>query len=233
MDSLRLSLGIIGFVIVVGLYFKYRSKTVTSDNDELIPVLTPIDDEPDFTEFEKLSRVISGRDRVEELSKTNENIFSAIDEVNDIGQESLLIVLNIMTSEGQLFSGEDIHSAMTSAGLIHGEHQIYHKLHNGHVLFSIANAIEPGNFALNELSNIATPGLAIFMQLPGPLECRLALDNLLDTSKQLAETLQGELCDESRSVLTQQAMSHLKEKVEAYRLKQQASQRRMHNQHND
>ena len=248
MDSLRLTLVIIGLVIVAGIYFKFRSsdddlifllknlfnpankKIVSSDHavvndDDLIPVLTPIDDEPDFSDFEALSKVISGRDRVEEYTKQQEITFSAVEDTTETGPESLLIILYIMSPKGHVFTGEGIHAVMTSAGLTHGEHQIYHYLQDGMAVFSIANAIEPGFFDLSKLNEVTTPGLAVFLQLPGPIECRKAFDNLLGISKRLADALSGELCDENRSVLTQQTISHLKEKIETYRLKQQTAQR--------
>lgn len=248
MDSLRLILIIIGLVIVVGIYFKFRSSDddlifllkrffspVTKNNitpnnliideDELIPVLTPIDDEPDFDEFDELNKVLSGRDRVEEYTKQQQITFSAVEETSEVGSESLLIILNIMAPKGHAFTGEGIHAVMTSAGLTHGEHQIYHYLENDAAIFSIANVIEPGFFYLSQIKSVSTPGLAIFMQLPGPVECRKALEKLLEISKRLASALSGELYDESRSVLTQQTISHLKEKVEEYRLKQQTFQR--------
>lgn len=248
MDLLRLTLVIVGLVIVVGIYFKFRSedddlilwlknrlkpinKSVTPDNivisddDELIPVLTPIEDEPDFSDFEALSQVISGRDRVEEYTKQHEITFSAVEDTSETGSESLLIVLNIMSPKGHVFTGEGIHAVMTSAGLTHGEHKIYHYLQDNVAVFSIANAIEPGFFELSKLKTLVTPGLAVFMELPGPLECRKAFETLLEISKRLATALSGELCDENRSVLTQQTISHLKDKIETYRLKQQTSQR--------
>ena len=199
---------------------------ITAENDEdLIPVLTPIDDEPDSSDFEALSAVISGRDRFEEYAKQQEITFSAVEDANEKGPESLLIVLNIMSPQGHVFTGEGIHAVMTSAGLTHGEHKIYHYMRDGLATFSIANAVEPGFFEPTQIQSLSTPGLAVFMQLPGPIECRKALDTLLEVSKRLADALSGELCDENRSVLTQQTISHLKEKVEAYRLKQQTSQR--------
>ncbi len=251
MDSLRLTLALIGLVIVVGIYFKFRSsdddfllvlkklfnpvtkKFAATDHavvndDDLIPVLTPIDDEPDSSDFEALSQVISGRDRVEKYTKQEELTFTAVEETSETGPESLLLVLNLMSPKGHVFTGEGIHAVMTSAGLTHGEHKIYHYLDNGSAVFSIANAIEPGYFELSQLKTISTPGLALFMELPGPLECRKAFDTMLEVSQRLATALTGDLCDENRSVLTQQTISHLKEKVEAYRLKQQASQRRKH-----
>lgn len=224
MDFLRLTLVIVGLIIVGGIYFKFRSsddelfyrlkklftpitnKISTADHavlndDDIIPVLTPIDDEPDSSDFEALSEVISGRDRFEEYTKQQDISFSAVEETNEEGPESLLIVLNIMSPQGHVFAGEGIHAVMTSAGLTHGEHKIYHYMQDNLAVFSIANAIEPGFFELSQLQSITTPGLAVFMQLPGPVECRKALDTLLEVSKRLADALSGELCDENRSVL--------------------------------
>lgn len=248
MDSLRLTLVIIGLLIVVGVYFKFRSsdddlifllkklinpknKEIDSnshasvDEDDLIPVLTPIDDEPDSSDFEALSQIISGRDRVEEYTKQQEITFSAVEDTTETGPESLLIILYIMSPKGHVFTGEGIHAVMTSAGLTHGEHQIYHYMENNQAVFSISNAVEPGFFNLSQLKSVSTPGLAVFLQLPGPVECRKALNSLLEISKRLADALTGELCDENRSILTPQTISHLKDKVESYRLKQQTSQR--------
>ena len=248
MDLLRLTLVIIGLAIVIGIYIKFRSSDEDfilwlkkrlnarhknklsdeqpgSDENDLIPVLSPIDDEPDLHDFEALSQIISGRGRFEEYAKQQEITFSAVEDATESGPESLLVVLNIMSPKGQLFTGEGIHAVMTSAGLVHGEHQIYHYLQDNSAVFSIANAIEPGYFDLSRLQSTTTPGLAIFMQLPGPVECRKALESLLEISKRLASALSAELCDENRSVLTQQTISHLTEKVENYRIKQQTSQR--------
>ena len=246
MDSLRVTIAIIGFIIVMGIYLKFRSSdddllfwlkkklnpdlntvadNISTSDDDLIPVLTPIDDEPDSSDFEVLSQIISGRDRVEEYTKQHELTFNAVDNASETGPESLLIILYIMSPKGHVFTGEGIHAVMTSAGLTHGEHKIYHYMQDGQPVFSIANAIEPGFFELSQLSRVATPGLALFLQLPGPVECRKALNTMLEISQRLAQALTGELCDENRSVLTQQTISHLKDKVATYRLKQQVAQR--------
>lgn len=232
MDSLRLTLVIVGLVIVGGIYLKFRSSSSredASDNDDLIPVLTPIDDEPEQDDFDALSEVMSSRDRIEQHTKQTDASFTAVDDSSgESGTETLLIVLNIMSAKGHVFSGENIHAVMTTAGLVHGEHQIYHYLKDGVAVFSIANAVEPGFFGLDELDSIATPGLAVFLQLPGPVECRQAFDTLLEVSQQLAEALGGNVCDENRNVLSAQTITHLKDKVETYRLKQQVSQRSKH-----
>lgn len=245
MDTLRLTLVIIGLAVIGGIYFKFRSSDsdfllllkkmlnpVPADvgelDDEFIPVLTPINDEPDSSDFEALSLAISGRDRVEKYTKQEEMAFTAVEDTNETGPENLLIVLNIMSPQGQRFTGEGIHAVMTSAGLTHGEHKIYHYMQDKLAVFSIANAVEPGFFELTQLQSISTSGLAVFMELPGPVECRKAFETLLEVSQRLATALSGELCDENRSVLTQQTISHLKDKIENYRLKQQTFQRRKH-----
>lgn len=254
MDPLRVTIAIIGLVIVMGIYLKFRSSnddlllwlkdkfnprntrvssggTVLNEDDDLIPVLTAIDDEPDSSDFEALSQVISGRDRVEEYTKQQEIPFSAVEDTTETGPESLLIILYIMSPKGHVFTGEGIHAVMTSAGLKHGEHKIYHYMQDNQAVFSIASAVEPGFFELSQLKSISTPGLALFLQLPGPLECRKALNSLLEIGKRLADALSGDLCDENRSVLTQQTISHIKDKVDVYRLKQQATQRQKHIRH--
>ncbi len=249
MDSLRLTLVIVGLIIVAGVYLRFRSKddhllhrlkalfsrraamssaSATEADDELIPVLTPIDDEPDMQDFETLSQVIHGRDKIEALTRQDDISFSAVDAAAEQGPASMLVILNIMSPAGHVFTGEGIHAVMISAGLQHGEHQIYHYMQQGQAVFSIANAIEPGYFDPDKLAELTTPGLALFMQLPGPLECRKAFDTLLEISERLATALGGELCDENRSVLTSQTIAHLKEKLDMYRLQQQAAMRQKH-----
>jgi FtsZ-interacting cell division protein ZipA len=58
------------------------------------------------------------------------------------------------------------------------------------------------------------------------MECRKAFEHLIEISQRLAAALSGELCDEQRNGLTQQTISHLKEKVDGYRVKQLNAQRK-------
>jgi cell division protein ZipA len=73
-----------------------------------------------------------------------------------------------------------------------------------------------------------TPGLVLYLHLPAPVEAREAFDILIEKGRKLAEVLEGDLCDETRSVLTNQTIGHLKEKVEAYRFKQKMTQLQHH-----
>ena len=60
---------------------------------------------------------------------------------------------------------------------------------------------------------------------------REAFKLILDKAHKLAELLGGELCDETRSMLTEQTIGHIKEKVEAFRFKQQMAAMKQQRRH--
>ena len=139
--------------------------------------------------------------------------------------EELIIVLNVMAHEGQRFPGLDIHQAMAQAGLHHGDMNIYHQ-HvetngDGPTIFSVANVVEPGSFDPSLMDEFSSPGLVLFMRLPVAIESEKAFAKMLACARLLAQQLDGELMDETRSSMTQQTIGHLRERVAAYQFKQQ------------
>jgi cell division protein ZipA len=66
------------------------------------------------------------------------------------------------------------------------------------------------------------------MQLPGPVDARTAFEQTLKLGRILAEKLDADLCDETRSVLSLQSIEHLKEKIEAYRFKTRMAKIQQH-----
>lgn len=140
--------------------------------------------------------------------------------------KGLVIVINLMARPGLDFKGENILSAVGHTQLKYGEMNIFHC--SGHTesgnmkhIFSLANIVNPGTFDLNDMTNLTTPGLTLFMQLPGPEEGLKVFEKMLSTAQSLKKDLDGELCDESRSALTYQTISHLKEKIKDYSFKYQ------------
>ena len=70
-------------------------------------------------------------------------------------------------------------------------------------MFSVASLVKPGVLDPAEAADFSTPGLSVFMQLPGPGKPEAALSDLLDTARQLARALNAELYDtEQRQPLT-------------------------------
>lgn len=80
-------------------------------------------------------------------------------------------------------------------------------------VFSMAHLREPGSFDLKTLNELVTPGLLLFMNLPGPLEGIKALNVLVLTADQWAQRLGGVICDGHRNRMTNKALMQLREEV--------------------
>ena len=81
------------------------------------------------------------------------------------------------------------------------------------ILFSVANVLAPGTFEPAGMDALSSPGIAMFMRLPGPEHPADAFQQMLDAAKSLAQELDGKVCDESRSTLTPQSINHLRERI--------------------
>lgn len=137
-------------------------------------------------------------------------------------EDELIVAFTVMARRGDEFAGTALHEAFDRAGLRYGEMQIYH--YYGHYdgagegstavpVFSVANVLKPGTFDAERFEDFATPGLSLFMRLPGELDGRDAFELLLSVGNKLATDLGGVLCDQSRNVLTSQTINHLRERI--------------------
>jgi len=148
------------------------------------------------------------------------------------GTESLVIVFNLIAKDHGYLYGSDIQAALEQAGFVFGDMNIYHYFaeegRSDIAMCSIANLVEPGTLEYEQLEVLKTPGLSLFMQLPGPLNGRETLEMTLKLGRTIADQLGADLCDETRSVLSIQTIGHLKEKIEAYHFKQQMASIKNH-----
>lgn len=241
MDPLRLTLLAIGiaFIVIVYLVTRIRSgqglhwpgflrfpalrfpslRRSAVEEENPFPERDPYYEELDDAELQALSEVSWQARRDDDVDVANLGNLNTVDAVEEEG-ESLVIALNVMAKAGHYFPGEEVLAALQDNDLEHGEMQIFHRYPdgaaNGRPVFSLANTVEPGTFDLNTMEALQTPGLSLFMQLPGPMDARKAFELMLNTGRQLAEQLGGDLCDERRNVLTLQTTGHLKEQIEAY-----------------
>lgn len=130
----------------------------------------------------------------------------------------LICAIAVMARPGHRFSGGSICEALETAGLRYGPMGIFHYYGRGEQahsqpVFSAANMLEPGTFDVEAIDSLHTPGLMLFLQLPGEVDGAQAFDLMLAVGKQLAEWLGGELRDETRSSLTHQSISHMRERI--------------------
>lgn len=139
--------------------------------------------------------------------------------------EDLIVVLSVMAQGGEQFTGAAIREAMEDLDMRYGDMQIFHHHGVGEMsvdspLFSIANAVEPGVFDLERMDALTTPGLSMFMRLPGPLDGRVAFELMLNVGQRLAQRLGGELRDDTRSALNLERIGHIRERIAEFERRQ-------------
>jgi cell division protein ZipA len=91
-------------------------------------------------------------------------------------------------------------------------------------VFSMANMVKPGHFDMARLDEVSTPGVTLFMTLPGPLPALDAWEMLLPTAQRLAELLDAQVLDEGRNALGRQRIAHIRDELRAWDRQQERQQ---------
>jgi len=128
------------------------------------------------------------------------------------GREKVIVV-HVSAKGGSRFKGPAIIEALEAESLEFGEFDIFHRRSGQQSIYSIATMVEPGKFDLDNIESLTTPGLSLFLVLPGPDSPVAAFSEMLSTARRLATALGGEVLDESGSTLSRQAASHLREQI--------------------
>ncbi|ARA81902.1 cell division protein ZipA [Pseudomonas ficuserectae] len=130
--------------------------------------------------------------------------------------EEVLVISVISRSEGG-FKGPALLQNILESGLRFGEMDIFHRHEsmagNGEVLFSMANAVKPGVFDLDDIDHFSTRAVSFFLGLPGPRYPKQAFDVMVAAARKLAHELDGELKDDQRSVMTAQTIEHYRQRI--------------------
>ncbi|PTU32041.1 cell division protein ZipA C-terminal FtsZ-binding domain-containing protein [Stenotrophobium rhamnosiphilum] len=117
--------------------------------------------------------------------------------------EQKILAILIAEREGGVIMGNNLHRALRKEALVFGERKIYHRMDLGQPVFSVAGLLKPGQLDPAEAESFSTPGLTAFMVLPGPASPVDAVRDLLNTTKELAKSLKGELFDNKRQPFTE------------------------------
>ncbi|MEZ5463399.1 cell division protein ZipA [Dokdonella sp.] len=131
-----------------------------------------------------------------------------------------IVTLFVSARDGATISGSDLVVAAEKAGLEFGDRGIFHRMVTGRneagPVFSMANMLKPGNFDMARIETLDTPGLTLFMALPGPLPALDAWDAMLPTAQRLAELLDANLQDEKHGALGRQGIAHIRDQLRAW-----------------
>ena len=162
----------------------------------------PGDDEPILADFDQ--QTVTEEPQVQE-------------ELDIEPHEQEIFIIYVEASGDNSFNGRDILQSVLEGGMRFGERDIFHRHETmagtGAKLFSMANALNPGTFDLEQIDDFSTKSLCLFMSLPGPKKPKEAFELMLGMAGKLISELGGELKDDHRSVLTAQTVEHYRQRI--------------------
>lgn len=128
---------------------------------------------------------------------------------------SMTVILTVMAPPGRTFEGPRIQAAAEELDLRLNADGVFERFPDRETagdapVFGMAHLRKPGAFELRTLRDLSTPGLLLFMSLPGPLEGTEALDLLVVSADHLARNLGGTICDERHNRLTNSMLLRLR-----------------------
>ncbi len=128
-----------------------------------------------------------------------------------------LFVISVHRSDLSHIPGDELHQALQSCGLEFGAHDIYHRFSpKGDPVFSVASVVKPGFLIPSEQDDLRTPGVSLFLQLPGPVAGDAAFEDLLTTAQTLAERFDATLLNRERQPLDADGIAQMQEACAAY-----------------
>lgn len=129
---------------------------------------------------------------------------------------SKIVTLHVVAPEGQLMNGAHLLEQFEQRGYHFGDMNIFHSMHEGKTVFSIAKLVVPGTFDINDVDSFQTPGISIILQLPGPVPADVAFEVILSEAHEIADTLGATVLDADRSTLSKQTVQHMREGISEY-----------------
>ncbi|NCF15656.1 MAG: cell division protein ZipA [Gammaproteobacteria bacterium] len=203
MDGLRWLLLFFGLLVIAGVYlYSRRDKTKPEETSEVTP-----------------ARVEPTLDASEE-----EPVVEEVDDPTEMPAEAgpqKIVTLRLIGRNKNPFKGDELILSMRGIGLRHGKFGIFHRYDGNdesRTIFSAASLVEPGSFDLANIKDQQIPGISLFLVLPGPVESVEGFDLMMAAARALAQTLDGELLDESGSTLSIQRERYLREEIIQFQL---------------
>ena len=137
-----------------------------------------------------------------------------------------IVTLYIRHSENRAITGVQLLDAAIKAGLEFGEFDIFHRLQDGtdKPLFSMANLVKPGSFDKTAWNAFETPGVTLFMTLPGVQDGLDIWDAMLATGQRVSKLLNAELLDDNQISLSRQRIAEIRESLREYDRKRAVKQ---------
>ncbi len=150
-------------------------------------------------------------------TRSSPSVSTAVEAKEPVQAAEEVLVISVISRDPAGFKGPALLQNILESGLRFGEMDIFHRHEsmagNGEVLFSMANAVKPGVFDLDDIDLFSTPAVSFFLGLPGPRHPKQAFDVMVAAARKLSQELNGELKDDQRSVLTAQTIEHYRQRI--------------------
>lgn len=238
MDELRVILLLVGIGVVGLVYWHSRRQARRRDSQpdvRLEPALDESDaiaedDTASLPELEADEPIVAVRDDEYgddydddiPVGETRDFVGDSEENAETAEQpqiEQKIITLRLVARGDGHFNGEQVVLALRGLGLRHGKFGIFHRVEgtdDESIVFSVASLVEPGTFDLANIREQELPGVSMFMVLPGPKDGAEAFDEMMETARALADSLNGELLDEAGSTMSVQRERFLREEIIQY-----------------
>ncbi len=149
--------------------------------------------------------------------KSNQENLRDSSNMESLQKPETVITVNIMAEKDAQFNGSDLLQELLTLGFKFGDMGVFHRYQNangqGERWFCLANAINPGTFDIDNMDAFSTPGLTLFMLLPGPQKPLEAFENMVVAANKLKAVLGGKLEDGSHSALSLQRIQLYREQI--------------------
>lgn len=217
MDGLRWLLLGFGALVIVGVYFYSRRKE--ANDDEPLPA------------GQRVEPTLGAEDVVDASDEPAPDVYVDVDvaarEIEapvapEVVEEPVpaepqkIVTLRLVARGKPAFPGDELILSLRGIGMRHGRFGIYHRIDGddeNRTIFSAASLVEPGSFDLDNIRDQSIPGISLFLVLPCPIDGVEAFDMMVEAARALANSLDGELLDESGSTLSIQRERYMREEI--------------------
>lgn len=131
-----------------------------------------------------------------------------------------VLMLFIDKAEGAPIDGAKLLPTLLTLGFKYGEMDLFHRHQDssgkGEVLFSLANMFNPGTFDIDNMEQLSTRGLTIFMTLPNASEPLQTFNMMHNAAKKIADEFGATVLDDKRNPLDVAIVRSYVEKIRKF-----------------